>query len=70
MFVRVRARAHWQFWTEQDRIQKEVSEERLQYEINRRLQPETEADFDILYKELAAWQLSVYLHTTDLSQSE
>ncbi|KAG0569539.1 hypothetical protein KC19_6G098100 [Ceratodon purpureus] len=49
-----------EFWKEQDVIQKQISEERLQYEINRRLQPETEEDFDILYKELAAWQLAEY----------
>ena len=68
MFIPVRA--HWQFWKEQDVIQKQISEERLQYEINRRLQPETEEDFDILYKELAAWQLAVCLQTTSLSHSE
>jgi len=61
---------NWQFWTEQDKIQKENSEARIQYEIQRRLQPQTEADFDILYKELETWQIAVTLQIPNLFQSE
>jgi len=52
---------NWQFWVEQNKIQKANSEARMQYEIQRRLQPQTKADFDILYKELETWQIAVTL---------
>jgi len=54
---------NWQFWIEQDKIQKANFEIRMQYEIQRRLQPQTEADFDILYKELETWQIAVTFQT-------
>lgn len=60
---------HWQFWTEQDKIQKANSEARIAYEIQRRLQPQTEADFDVLNKELETWQNAVEFQTLNLFQT-
>jgi len=43
---------HWQFWIEQEKSEKANFEARMQFEIQRRLQPQNEGHFDILCDEL------------------
>lgn len=67
--MRQYAKEKKEFWTEQDKIQKANSEARIAYEIQRRLQPQTEADFDVLNKELETWQNAVEFQTLNLFQT-
>jgi hypothetical protein len=50
-----------QFFAERARKKKEQYEKKLRYEIGRRINPRSGADFEILYQELETWRLQVTL---------
>lgn len=50
-----------QFFAERARKKKEQYEKKLRYEIGRRINPRSGADFEILYQELETWHLQVTL---------
>ncbi|CAM6099145.1 unnamed protein product [Calypogeia fissa] len=53
--IRAYAKERKEFWDEQERIRKLEAEEHLKYEIQRRMNPRSGDDFEILYTELASW---------------
>jgi hypothetical protein len=48
-----------QFLMEEEKRRRHATEAHRRAEIERRLQPRTAADFDILYSELEAWRMQV-----------
>jgi hypothetical protein len=48
-----------QFWKEHERRKEEDRKAMLQWELERRINPRTAADFEVLYQELENWRFQV-----------
>ncbi|CAK9225627.1 unnamed protein product [Sphagnum troendelagicum] len=55
--MRLYAKEKREFFAERARKKKEQYEKKLRYEIGRRINPRSGADFEILYQELETWRL-------------
>ncbi|KAL2623525.1 hypothetical protein R1flu_003730 [Riccia fluitans] len=53
--MRAYAAERKEFWAEQEKKRKQEADDHLRYEIQRRMNPRTGEDFEILYTELATW---------------